>query len=150
SRTNMARFVKSSKNMANPSPLRKTELERPIGISEVPEQRPVRGRWVPLLGRIFFSYLFIIAGFAHFTLQYLSYAIDKGLPLAPLLVPAAGVIAILGGLSILLGFRAKLGAWLIVLFLAPVTLMMHAFWKDVDPLAAAADKVNFMKNISML
>jgi putative oxidoreductase len=29
--------------------------------------------------------------------------------------------------SILLGYRAKLGAWLIVLFLIPVTLMLHKF-----------------------
>jgi len=35
-----------------------------------------------------------------------------------------GVVAIAGGLSILLGYRAKLGAWLIVLFLIPVTLIV--------------------------
>jgi len=38
-------------------------------------------------------------------------------PLAAIAVPLSGVLAIAGGLSILLGYRAKLGAWLIVLFL---------------------------------
>jgi hypothetical protein len=42
-------------------------------------------------------------------------------PLASIAVPLSGVVAIAGGLSILLGYRAKLGAWLIVLFLIPVT-----------------------------
>jgi hypothetical protein len=32
-----------------------------------------------------------------------------------------GAIAFLGGLSIVLGSRARIGAWLIVLFLAAVT-----------------------------
>jgi uncharacterized membrane protein YphA (DoxX/SURF4 family) len=49
-------------------------------------------------------------------------------PLASIAVPLSGVLAIAGGLSILLGYRAKLGACLIVVFLVPVTLMMHRFW----------------------
>jgi uncharacterized membrane protein YphA (DoxX/SURF4 family) len=43
-------------------------------------------------------------------------------------VPLAGVLSIVGGFSILLGYRAKVGAWLIVLFLIPVTVLMHKFW----------------------
>jgi putative oxidoreductase len=37
------------------------------------------------------------------------------------------VLAFAGGLSILLGYRAKIGAWLIALFLIGVTPMMHNF-----------------------
>jgi len=33
------------------------------------------------------------------------------------------VLAIVGGLSNLAGYRAKLGGWIIVLFLVPVTWM---------------------------
>ena len=61
-----------------------------------------------------------------------------------------GVLAVLGGLSILLGYRAKLGASLIVLFLIPVTLMMHKFWTIPDPMLAQIQMVMFMKNVSML
>ena len=56
----------------------------------------------------------------------------------------------LGGPSILLGYRAKLGAWLIVLFLIPVTLMLHKFWTVSDPMMAQIQMILFMKNVSML
>ena len=36
-------------------------------------------------------------------------------------------MSILGGPSIRLGFHGKLGAWLLVLFLVPVTFTMHNF-----------------------
>jgi putative oxidoreductase len=55
-----------------------------------------------------------------------------------------------GGLSILLGYRAKIGACLIALFLVPVTLMMHKFWAVHDPMMAQMHLVMFVKNVSML
>jgi putative oxidoreductase len=70
--------------------------------------------------------------------------------LASIAVPLSGVVAIVGGLSILLGYRAKLGAWLIVLFLIPVTLMLHKFWLVTDPMMAQIQMILFMKNVSML
>jgi len=70
--------------------------------------------------------------------------------LASIAVPLSGVVAIAGGLSILLGYRAKLGAWLIVLFLIPVTLLMHKFWIVTDPMMAQVQMILFMKNVSML
>jgi putative oxidoreductase len=60
------------------------------------------------------------------------------------------VIALVGGLSILLGYKAKYGAWLIVLFLAPVSFMMHNFWTYTDPMQMQMQMVMFMKNMSML
>ena len=68
--------------------------------------------------------------------------------LVPILV--LGVIAVLGGLSVALGYRARVGAWLIVVFLVPVTLTMHAFWGVSDPMMAQMQMVMFMKNLSML
>ncbi len=56
-------------------------------------------------------------------------------------------MAILGGLSILLSFHGKLGAWLLVLFLVPVTFTMHNFWAVKDPVML--QMAMFLKNISM-
>jgi putative oxidoreductase len=78
------------------------------------------------------------------------YASSKGVPLASFLVPFSGVIAIIGGLLIVLGYKAKLGAWVIVAFLIPVTVTMHAFWKETDPNQMQMQISNFLKNISML
>jgi putative oxidoreductase len=71
-------------------------------------------------------------------------------PFASVAVPFSGVLALAGGLSILLGYRAKIGAWLIALFLIPVTLMMHKFWTVHDPMMAQIQMVMFMKNMAIL
>jgi putative oxidoreductase len=42
------------------------------------------------------------------------------------------------------------GAWLIVLFLAPVTVMMHRFWGLTDQQMAMMQMAMFMKNVSMM
>ena len=103
-----------------------------------------------VLGRFFFSLIFLMAGANHFNKQAIGYAASQGVPLAAIAVPLSGVLAIAGGLSILLGYRAKLGAWLIVLFLVPVSLMMHKFWTVTDPMMAQLQMILFMKNVSML
>ena len=72
------------------------------------------------------------------------------MPLASIAVPLAGILALVGGLSILFGYHAKIGAWLLVLFLVPVTPMMHNFWAVKDPLMAQMQMVNFLKNLSLL
>lgn len=70
--------------------------------------------------------------------------------MATVLVPISGIMALAGGLSILLGYKAKLGAWLLIVFLIPVTLMMHAFWKFNNPAEHQVQMTMFMKNASML
>jgi putative oxidoreductase len=105
---------------------------------------------VVVLGRFFFALIFLFAAANHFTKQTIAFSASQGVPLAWIAVPLSGVVAIAGGLSILLGYRAKLGAWLIVLFLIPVTLMLHKFWTVIDPVMAQIQMILFMKNISML
>jgi putative oxidoreductase len=105
---------------------------------------------VTLAGRILFSAIFVMSGFMHFSQQEIAYATQAGVPLAWFLVPASGILALAGGLSILPGYRAKIGAWLIVLFLVPVTLMMHNLWAEKDPMAAQMQIAVFLKNLTML
>jgi putative oxidoreductase len=105
---------------------------------------------VVVLGRFFFALIFLMAGANHFNSQTIAYAASAGVPLVSIAVPLSGVLSIAGGLSILLGYRAKLGAWLIVIFLVPVTLMMHKFWTVTDPMMAQIQMILFMKNVAML
>ena len=104
---------------------------------------------VVLVGRFLFALIFVMSGFTHFSSQTIAFAASQGVPMASFLVPASGVIAFLGGLSILLGYRARLGAWLIVLFLVGVT-PMHKFWGITDPMMQQMQMVMFMKNLAML
>jgi len=107
-------------------------------------------RYLVALGRFFYSSIFIAGGLGHFSHQEIAYAAPQGVPIANILVPVSGIIAIVGGLSILLGFHGKVGAWLLVLFLVPVTFMMPNFWAVKDPMMQQFQMAMFLKNISML
>jgi uncharacterized membrane protein YphA (DoxX/SURF4 family) len=107
-------------------------------------------KYTVLVGRLLFSVLFIISAFGKFSAESAGYAAAKGVPAAAFLVPAAGILELLGGLSVLLGYRARWGAWCLVAFLLPVTFAMHGFWNEADPTAALHDMVHFMKNLSLL
>ena len=105
---------------------------------------------IALLGRLLFALIFLMSSPMLFSAQTIAYASSQGVPLASIAVPLSGVIALAGGLSILLGYRARIGAWLIVLFLAAVTPMMHNFWTVADPTMHQMQFIMFMKNLSML
>jgi putative oxidoreductase len=105
---------------------------------------------IVLLGRFLFALIFVMSGPRHFTSPVIAFAASQGVPLASITVPFSGVLALVGGLSILLGYRAKIGAWLIVLFLVPVTPMLHNFWAVTDPMMQQIQIAMFFKNVSML
>lgn len=107
-------------------------------------------KYVVLLGRILYTAIFLISAPGHFTQKTIGYAAAHGVPLASVAVPLSGVLAIVGAVSILVGFKARIGALLLVLFLVPVTLMMHNFWTLTDPGMAGMQQTMFMKNLSML
>lgn len=103
-----------------------------------------------LFGRILYTAVFLVSVPGLFSESTIQYAAALGVPMTGVLVPLAGAIALLGGVSILIGYKAKKGAWLLVLFLAPVTLMLHRFWDFADPAMAALQQIHFMKNLSLL
>jgi len=103
-----------------------------------------------LIGRILFSLMFLQAVGFHFTDAAVGYTASAGVPFANVLVPVSGIMALVGGLSILLGYKAKVGAWLIVFFLLPVTFFMHAFWQETDPAQYQQQYTMFFKNMAML
>jgi putative oxidoreductase len=114
------------------------------------EARSIPKGAVVLLGRLLFVLIFLLAGPSHFSKATIAFAASQGVPFASFAVPLSGVLAIAGGLSVLLGYRARVGAWLIALFLVPVTLMMHRFWTVHDPMMAQMQMVMFMKNMAIL
>jgi putative oxidoreductase len=107
-------------------------------------------RYLVPIGRVLFALIFITAAPRHFSEDGARHAAELGLPGAGLLVPLSGVMALLGGISVALGYKARWGAWLLVAFLVPVTLVMHAFWRLHDPAAIHIQQAMFAKNLSML
>jgi putative oxidoreductase len=107
-------------------------------------------RYLPLTGRILYSFIFLNTLLGHFSEKAIGYAASKGVPMPAILVPLSAIIAAAGAVSIILGYKTRIGAWLIVLFLVPVTFMMHAFWKETDPMQMQMQVGNFLKNLSLL
>lgn len=107
---------------------------------------------IVLIGRILYSLIFIFSGIMGHLISAsgtAAFAASQGVPAAGFLVPFSGILSALGGISIALGYKARWGAWLIVLFLLPVTFMMHAFWKVQDPMMQQMQMAMFMKNIAL-
>ncbi|MRH89918.1 DoxX family membrane protein [Nocardia sp. SYP-A9097] len=104
-----------------------------------------------LIGRILFALLFLASSVGHLTQTeaMAQYAQFKGVPAARLSVLGSGVLLVLGGLSVLLGVWADLGALLLFVFLVPTAFLMHAFWKETDPQTKQTEMVSFNKDLSL-
>jgi putative oxidoreductase len=109
------------------------------------------GGTVLLIGRVLFSFFFIYSGFNHLTkLSMMSgYAAASGVPAPTVAVLVSGLMLLAGGLSILLGFKPKLGATLLFVFLVPTAFLVHKFWGIADPMLAANQAAHFWKNITL-
>jgi putative oxidoreductase len=104
-----------------------------------------------IVGRILFALIFINSGFAHFAQReaMTGYAQFKKVPAAKLAVPLTGLMILVGGLSVVLGFWADLGALLLAAFLVVSAFMMHNFWTMDDATQKMNETVAFFKNLSM-
>ncbi len=100
--------------------------------------------WTSLLGRIFLSAVFIKSGIGKIfggagTQQYME---SSGVP-GWLLIPTI-IVLLIGGLSVLVGYKARYGALALVGFLIPATLIFHNVF--IDP----AQEIAFMKNLGLI
>ena len=104
-----------------------------------------------VVGRVLFSMMFIMSGVNH--LMKLSdtsaYAESKGVPAPKVLTAVSGLMIMVGGVLVLLGWHRFIGAWLIAIFLFPKAMLMHAFWKETDPAARMNEMSHFMKDLAM-
>lgn len=66
------------------------------------------------------------------------------------LVRLNGAAQVLGGVALASGRGRRLGAVLLAASLVPTTLAGHSFWQETDKAAKAAQKIQFMKNLSMM
>jgi putative oxidoreductase len=103
-------------------------------------------KYTPLLARTFIAVIFIQTGIANLidftgTQQQIASA---GIPIAVLVAFFTVVFEIVGGFSLLFGYKARLGAVLLLLFLIPATLMFH------NPIADSAEVIPFMKNLAII
>lgn len=108
------------------------------------------GRIVFMAGRLVAGGMFLGSGASNLIDLHAKagYAASKGVPNPVFWVTVASVLLVLGGLSIITGFKPHLGVGAIALFLVPVTLIMHNFW-TMSGLQADIELHAFMGNVGL-
>jgi len=72
-----------------------------------------------------------------------------GVPAPQLLLVGAIVFLVVGSLSVIVGFKARVGATLLLTFLVLASYYFHPFWK-LEGQAQQEQMIHFMKNLSMM
>ncbi|MBI4118469.1 MAG: DoxX family protein [Parcubacteria group bacterium] len=105
-----------------------------------------------LLGRLFLGGYFLFNGVMHFVQikQMIGYAASKSVPIAPVSVPLASFLIVVGGAGVLLGVYPEWSLLALAVFMIPVTLYMHPFWKVTDPNERRISRIQFLKNVALL
>ena len=104
-----------------------------------------------LIGRILFGGFFIYNGIHHLTARknMAGYTASKGVPKPDVAVTAAAIPLLIGGTSMVLGVKPKLGGLAILGFLAGVSPIMHDFWRNEDANERMNNTISFMKNLAL-
>jgi putative oxidoreductase len=104
-----------------------------------------------LIGRMLFGGFFLYNGINHLMQRknMAAYTASKGVPKPEMAVTASAVPLIVGGTSMLLGLKPKVGAIAILGFLAGVSPIMHDFWRNEDPNERMNNMASFMKNLAL-
>lgn len=107
---------------------------------------------VILIARILFALVFVFSAIGHVTQSaaMAQYASFKGAPGGRTGVIVSGVAMGVGAIMVLLGLFGDLGALLIAATLIPISIFMHAYWKEEDAQAKQGDQVQFNKNLALI
>jgi uncharacterized membrane protein YphA (DoxX/SURF4 family) len=73
---------------------------------------------------------------------------DRGLPMPDVLLSISVGLELVGGVLVVLGLYARWGAVVLLLFLVPVSVIMHNFWAVPED-QMQMQMINFMKNVSI-
>ncbi|MEM1248466.1 MAG: DoxX family membrane protein [Acidobacteriota bacterium] len=103
--------------------------------------------------RLLFTLIFFLSGITHFTdvARYVS-LMPESIPYREFWVLLSGVVELLGAGMILFNWRPRLGAWLLVAFLVPVTILVHGhamLYAEGEALRAL-QQASFLKGFAMI
>jgi putative oxidoreductase len=75
---------------------------------------------------------------------------SEGVPAPKFLLAGAIAFLLVGSASLVFGYRARLGAGLLFVFLVLATYYFHDFWTFADAAERQQQTIQFMKNLSMM
>ena len=100
---------------------------------------------VVLIGRILLSIIFILSGFSKLTglSGTAGYFGGMGIPAPMVVAVLVGLLELLGGLAILIGFRTREAAFALAIFTVATAFVAHMNWSDMMQL------ISFQKNLAI-
>ena len=107
--------------------------------------------FVALLGRFIVGTFYLYYGINNLVdfAGMSGYAAYKGVPLPGVAVMVGALLLLIGGVSILVGYRPVAGITALVLFLLPVTMLMHNYWTISDPQMRVIEQGLWMRNMAL-
>jgi len=107
---------------------------------------------IGIAARILFTLIFFLSGITHFT------SMKSYIDLMPAVIPwrafwviISAFFELAGAVMILFNWKPRLGGWLIVIFLVPVTIVVHGTGIfSHDPLMSAVNVSMFLKGLAMI
>ncbi|EKU98504.1 putative membrane protein [Leptolyngbya sp. PCC 7375] len=103
-------------------------------------------KYTPLIARTAIAIIFLNSGIGKLsnfgvTVEQIAGA---GLPLAGLVTVCTIAFQLLGGVALILGYKARIGSGLLLAFLIPATLVFH------NPIADPTQMTQFLKNLAII
>ena len=106
-----------------------------------------------VLGRVLLSAIFFMSALGNKIPKFndvAGYMAAEGVPAPKILLAGAIVFLIVGSISVIVGYKARLGAALLLIFLVLATYYFHDFWQVEDAMARQQEMIQFMKNSALM
>lgn len=108
---------------------------------------------VTVVGRVMLSLVFLMSAVGNkipnFS-QVAGYMASEGVPAARVMLAGAILFLIAGSLSVIIGYKARIGGTLLLLFLVLATYYFHDFWTFSDATEKQQQMIQFMKNMALM
>lgn len=107
---------------------------------------------IAVAGRVMFTLIFFLSGITHFTdVEAYVALMPASTPFPVFWVLISGLVELAGATMIVTNRYARLGGWLIFLFLVPVTVVVHGVLmvNAADPQMMRIQQSFFLKGVAM-
>ena len=117
-------------------------------------------------GRVLLTFIFLMSAVGNKIPNFngvAGYMAAEGVPAAKVMLAGAIVFLIAGSLSVIAGYKTRIGAGLLLVFLVLATYFFHDFWtwpqdamwvlssnSDVQLPVAQIEMISFMKNLALM
>lgn len=107
--------------------------------------------WLHLAGRTLFGSFFVVFGVMHLARlgRIAAYFERKGVPGPRPVAVVTGIMLLLGGAFVALGWHRFVGAGLLFLLLFPGAWALHPFWNESDPDTWLSELAQFLMTLAL-